>query len=345
MLSHPLLFWGQGQLMNTMPTNIPVFTISLDFELYWGIFDKVPLQARERYFATTRRVIPQMLAMFEAQQVQVTWATVGMLFARDWEEWRAAIPAQQPGYQNPQLSAYRLMELYGQDRQWQECFFAPELVRQIHETPYQEMATHTFAHYYCQEAGQTLEQFRADLQAAQRIAAQQGMALRSLVFPRNQYNEDYLRVCCEAGITSVRSNPKDWFWEQTVEDKLANRIFRTGDAYLPLGKRTSFPLSSLKPKEGQPLAIPASRFLRPVDGKRDALNKLRLRRILSEMTEAAKRKECYHLWWHPHNFGSYPERSMADLKIIIAHYKKLEIEYGMQSLSMQGVMEYVTGAK
>ncbi|PVY43020.1 polysaccharide deacetylase family protein [Pontibacter virosus] len=325
-----------------MPNNIPVFTISLDFELYWGIFDKVPLSERKQYFQNTRRVIPEMLAIFEQQQVQVTWATVGMLFAKDWTDWTTAIPALRPSYHNDHLSAYRLKEEFGRDCSLNNFFFAPELVEQIKQTIYQEMATHTFAHYYCQEAGQTLDQFRQDLQAAQGIAARQGMRLESLVFPRNQYNEQYLSVCREEGIKTVRSNPSDWFWKQTVEDKLSKRIFRTGDAYLPLGKRTSFPLSSLKLKEGLPLAIPASRFLRPVNGKRDILNKLRLQRILSEMTVAAKRKECYHLWWHPHNFGSFPERSMADLRIIIEHYKKLQEQYGMQSMSMRGIYEYLT---
>lgn len=326
-----------------MTNDIPVFTISLDFELYWGIFDKVPLQERKEYFAYTRKVIPQMLTLFEQQQVQVTWATVGMLFVKDWNDWTNAIPKLRPSYHNGQLSAYRLREEFGRDGSVNDFFFAPELVQQIHQTPYQEMATHTFAHYYCQEAGQTLEQFRQDLQAAQGIAARQGMKLESLVFPRNQFNEQYLRVCREEGIKTVRSNPSDWFWKQTVKDTLSNKIFRTGDAYLTLGKRTSFPLSSLKMAEGLPLSIPASRFLRPVDGKRDILNKLRLKRILNEMTEAAKRKECYHLWWHPHNFGSYPERSMDDLKIIIDHYKKLEHQYGMHSMSMRSIYEYVTG--
>lgn len=326
-----------------MIKDISAFTISLDFELYWGIFDKVPLADRKGYFENTRRIIPEMLALFEQQQVQVTWATVGMLFAKDWTDWTTAIPALRPSYHNDQLSAYRLKEEFGRDSSLNNFFFAPELVEQIKQTIYQEMATHTFAHYYCQEAGQTLDQFRQDLQAAQGIATRQGMKLQSLVFPRNQFNEAYLRVCYEEGINTVRSNPGDWFWKQTVEDKLSKRIFRTGDAYLPLGNRTSFPLSSLKLKEGFPLAIPASRFLRPVDGKRDILNKLRLQRILSEMTVAAKRKECYHLWWHPHNFGNYPERSMADLKVIIEHYKKLEEQYGMQSMSMRGIYEYVTG--
>ncbi|GHA53394.1 polysaccharide deacetylase family protein [Pontibacter akesuensis] len=322
-----------------MIQNIPVFNISLDFELYWGVFDKVPLEEKQQYFSNTRNVIPQLLELFAQEEVHVTWATVGMLFAQDWEEWQELAPLEKPTYINRRLSAYSQKALHGQ-QELQPFFFAPELVKQVAEAPHQELATHTFCHYYCKEEGQTIVQFRSDLQAAKQIAARLNAPMRSLVFPRNQYNEEYLKVCLEEGITSVRSNPKDWFWKDTVQDKLLNKIFRTGDGYFSLGQRTSFPLSSLSREKGMPLSIPASRFLRPV-GNKPFLNELRLKRILKEMTEAAKRKECYHLWWHPHNFGDFPEQSMADLKVIINHYKKLQEQYGMVSMTMQEIQEYV----
>lgn len=321
---------------------IPVFTISLDFELYWGVFDKVVLENRKQYFQNTRAIVPELLNLFTREEVHVTWATVGMLLADNWQDWQELQPAQKPTYENSQLSAYRMRDVYASKTELDVNFFAPELVAQVAQTPFQELATHTYCHYYCKEQGQTLEQFRADLQAAKRIANAKGLpAPASLVFPRNQFNQEYLRVCFEEGITSVRSNPKDWFWKDTVEDKLLNKIFRTGDGYLPLGQRTSFPLPALEQEAGMPLAIPASRFLRPVNGTRDFLNNLRLQRILNEMTEAAKRKECYHLWWHPHNFGDHPEKSMADLRSIISHYKQLQQQYGMVSMTMQEIQAYV----
>ncbi|AKD01945.1 polysaccharide deacetylase family protein [Pontibacter korlensis] len=322
--------------------NIPTFTISLDFELYWGVFDKVALDIKQSYFSNTRRIVPELLALFAQEEVHVTWATVGMLFARNWKEWQEYQPVQQPTYANKQLSAYRLQELYSQNSPMSTSFFAPELVKHIASTSYQELATHTYCHYYCNEQGQSLDQFREDLRSAKRIASVKDLpAPTSLVFPRNQFNQQYLKVCFEEGITSVRSNPKEWFWRDTVEDKLLNKVFRTGDGYLPLGQRTSFPLSSLEHVEGMPLAIPASRFLRPVIGSKPLLNRLRLTRILNEMTEAAKRGECYHLWWHPHNFGDYPEQSMTDLQVIIRHFKQLQQQYGMVSMTMREIQAYV----
>lgn len=324
-----------------MLKDIPAFTISLDFELYWGVFDKVALADRISSYDNTRRVIPQMLSLFEREKVYVTWATVGMLFAKDWEDWAASVPAVVPTYEKEALSSYRLKETYSKDKQLDSYFFAPELVDQIRNTPYQEMATHTFSHYYCREGGQDLVQFKYDLQAARRIAARLGIELHSLVFPRNQLDEPYLKICAEEGIKTVRSNPVDWFWNMDIAEKPMKRLFRAADAYLPVGTKTSYKLSSLTLKDGLPLSIPASRLLRPVHSGKKLLNTMRLKRILREMTAAAKAKECYHLWWHPNNFGGDPVQSMIDLEIIIKHYKMLEAKWGMASMSMLGVYNYI----
>jgi peptidoglycan/xylan/chitin deacetylase (PgdA/CDA1 family) len=320
--------------------NIPVFTISLDFELYWGIFDKVPLEYRTEYFANTRRIIPELLSIFESNQIHVTWATVGMLFNSNWEEWTATLPELVPSYANSKLSAYHLIEKFGRNNSLNKYFFAPELIAQIQNTSFQELASHTYSHYYCNEAGQLIEEFRQDLKAAQKLALRSGQTLSSLVFPRNQYNESYLKVCLEEGIKTVRSNPKDWFWNTSTPDDMPRKLFRTGDAYFPLGKKTYFQFSTLTIKDGIPLAIPASRLLRPVH-KSPILNKLRRDRIKSEMTEAAKSGSCYHLWWHPHNFGTQPDRSIAELKLILQHYKYLQETYGMQSMTMLEIYNYL----
>ena len=45
-------------------------------------------------------------------------------------------------------------------------FFAPELIRSIHETKGQEIGTHTYSHYYCLEDSQNEIQFENDLDSA-----------------------------------------------------------------------------------------------------------------------------------------------------------------------------------
>lgn len=286
-----------------------------------------------------------MLSLFEKYHIHATWATVGMLFHQSKQELLNNAPAERPAYAEQKLSAYHFIEQVGIGHSEQDdpFHFAPSLISKIQSTPHQEIGTHTFAHYYCNEAGQNQEQFREDLRAAKRIASRQGIELRSLVFPRNQFNDQYLKVAFEEGITSVRSNPRDWFWQidSTQEESLWKRLNRGLDAYFPVGKANTYALNSIAVKAGFPICIPASRLLRPYRPNELVLNDLKIKRIQSEMTRAAKQGEVYHLWWHPHNFGHYPNESIAALTTILKHYQNLKEQYGMQSCTMRELTDLV----
>jgi peptidoglycan/xylan/chitin deacetylase (PgdA/CDA1 family) len=327
-----------------------IFTISLDFELHWGGFEKWQLKTQDighktqdyaQYFLNTRQAIPQMLGLFKKYNVHVTWATVGMLMHETKKELQENTPQIKPSYQTENLSAYHYIEHVGiGEREEDDPFhFASSLVKQIINTPHQELGTHTFAHFYCNEAGQTVDQFRADLQAAQRVAAKFNQRLTSLVFPRNQFNDAYLKVCYEEGITSVRSNPLDWFWKinSTQNEGMWKRLNRGVDAYFPLGNKNTYPLSSVDVREGFPLCLPASRLLRPYRPKEFFLNRLKIKRIKEEMHRAAIHNEVYHLWWHPHNFGHYPQESLEALEEILKAYQHNANQSDMRSLSMSEI--------
>ena len=310
--------------------------ISLDFELLWGVFDKVDYKEKENYFQNTRKVIPEILNVFSEFQIHSTWATVGMLFSKNWEEWRENSPDILPNYKNSALSAYD----YGKSIESPETeffCFARDVIQQIQDTPNQEVGTHTYSHYYCLEEGQTLSSFKADLEKAIGVAEQMGIKLKSLVFPRNQFNEDYLKVCFDLGIVNVRSNPTDWYWKHTQNDTLTNKIFRTGDAYFGLNNKSykliDIPLELDKEK---PLAQKASRLLRSYNTNL-VLNNLKLKRIKSEMTTAAKNNEIYHLWWHPHNFGNNPNLNLKDLRKIFEHFKYCQTKFGFKSANMREI--------
>jgi stearoyl-CoA 9-desaturase NADPH oxidoreductase len=96
---------------------------------------------------------------------------------------------------------------------------------------------------------------------------------------------------------AVRTNPRDWYWQETWQESWLKRSFRTADTLWPVGKRTSYAISSIQQTPGLPLEISASRFLRPHQSSRGILNDWRLSRVLNEMTRAARLGEVYHLWW------------------------------------------------
>lgn len=286
-----------------------------------------------------------MLRLFEKYEVHVTWATVGILFHKTKEELQKNFPVKKPTYEVQELSAYLYMQEkgIGENEDSDPFHFAAGLIAKINRTPFQELGTHTFAHFYCNEKGQNIEQFRDDLKAAQRVARTYGKHLRSLVFPRNQFNDEYLKVCFEEGITSVRSNPTDWFWkiDSTQSESILKRLNRGLDAYFPAGNKNTYSLSSIKPRQGYPICLPASRLLRPYHPKELFLNRLKIKRIQSELTKAAKSNEIYHLWWHPHNFGNYPAQSLRGLEEILKHYAYCRDKWGMQSLNMGELADLV----
>jgi peptidoglycan/xylan/chitin deacetylase (PgdA/CDA1 family) len=321
-----------------------IFTVSLDFELHWGVFDKRDRQAREACYKNTLRIVPQMLELFSKYDVHVTWATVGSLFAANRQEWETFSPSIEPDYAVEKYSAYKWVRQHGTDPQYQWAHFCPEEVEMIMKYPGQELATHTFSHYYCLEEQREKMAFDADLKAAVKAAVKFNAPMRSLVFPRNQFNPEYLKICYDNGIKTVRSNPDGWFWSPVTNGGagLMRRVFRTADAYIQVGGvRTSYPLSKIKITPGEPLQLPASRFLRPWSPKSELANKMRLRRSCQEIRIAAQKKEVYHLWWHPENFGDYPEQNLQSLEVLLKEFKKCQQKYGMTSWNMGEYDQYL----
>jgi peptidoglycan/xylan/chitin deacetylase (PgdA/CDA1 family) len=306
--------------------------ISLDFELLWGIFDLVDHKQKTGYFKNTLNAIPAILKEFDQYDIHATWATVGMLFNENWEEWEKNQPEILPEYVNSSLSAYNFGKSI-KDEDSEELVFAPELIRKISTTKGQEIGTHTYSHYYCLEEGQSKEQFTADLKKSIELAGKMDITLKSLIFPRNQFNQDYLKICAENGIENVRSNPSVWYWKNISSEKFLNKLVRSGDAYIPFGKK-SYSLQNLKEQKGFPLEQNASRFFRPVE-ENHILRKLKLERIKKEITWAAKHGEIYHLWWHPHNFGNSRKESMLVLRSILEHFNYCRKKFNFQSANMQ----------
>ena len=208
------------------------------------------------------------------------------------------------------------------------------MIRSIQEHPAHEVGCHTFSHYYCLEKGQTEAQFEADLQAAREAAATFGIDLRSFVFPRNQYNANYLSICRTHGITAYRGNEEGWLYAaRNGEDEgLVRRAFRLLDTWIDLSGPNchSFPDAM----DGLPFNIPSSRFLRPWNSRWSALEGLRLRRITRAMDHAARSGKIFHLWWHPHNFGMNLDRNLDFLKQVLAHFSSLREMHGFRSMTM-----------
>lgn len=310
--------------------------ISLDFELHWGLRDHLPADAPySRSILGGRAAIPRILQVFERFGIAATWATIGMLFAHNRQELTDFFPLVRPRYHQRRFDPYR--EDIGRNESEDPLHFAASLLEIIRETPRQEIGSHTFSHYFCLEDGQDAAAFRADLESAQRIAsATLGLKLRSLALPKNQFNPRYAAIIRAAGFRCYRGNQPGGMYAATDTQGAASlpaRAARLADAYLPLAP-DRFPVwQDVRPQLGLS-SIPATRFLRPYYPRWKHLDALRALRIKAGLRAAARHGQIYHLWWHPHNFGAYPDESLGFLADILEEFRVLRDQFGFQSMSM-----------
>ncbi|MES2417267.1 MAG: polysaccharide deacetylase family protein [Bacteroidota bacterium] len=316
--------------------NHPIFTISLDFEMMWGVFDKRSINTYGSNILGSVSVIPKMLALFEKYNVHATWAVVGCLHFNNLSLLSAHLSKNEINYCNSKLSAYK-HGLTIDEGDYLNYYSAPELIKKIAQTPGQEIGSHTFSHYYCLEPGQTIASFSDDLRQSIDISAVHGYSTKSIIFPRNQYSTEYLKACKNMGVVTYRGNENNRLQTPRNQDKLSLsiRLLRLIDSYLNLTGSNDHKIQS--PADDMPINVPSSSFFRPYNAKLKLLEWLKIRRIKNSMTKAAKNNSLYHLWWHPHNFGINQQQNLKQLEEILKHYSYLNKVYLMKSLNMNEI--------
>ncbi len=304
----------------------PFFTISLDFELFWGMRDVTSLKYYGKNILGGREAIPKILNLFEKESIRATWGVVGFITFSNKTDLLDSLPDYLPVYKDKKLNPYLGLDKIGKNEKEDPYHFGHSLVKQILETEGMEIASHSFSHFYCKEKNENEHSFDSDLKASLNSLNRLGVQPKSYIFCRNQYDKSHLRILKKNGFRVFRGNEKSMIFNPK-----ANRIIRATrmlDSYINLSGPN---LSDLSLKEGL-IDVPSSRFLRP--SQRKILDKLRLNRIFFSMTEAAKQNSGFHLWWHPHNFGLNLEQNLSILKKILNHFHYLSKKYNMQSLNM-----------
>jgi peptidoglycan/xylan/chitin deacetylase (PgdA/CDA1 family) len=316
--------------------------ISLDFELHWGVRDKCdPDGPYRENLLGARKAVPQILELFEEFDIAATWATVGFLFAESRREREEFSPVVRPQYADKRLDPYG--ERTGEDEDHDPLHYAASLIARIAKHSKQEIATHTFSHYYCQEPGDTREAFAADLSSAVAIARRRGIEVRSIVFPRNQFRLGYESVLKEAGVVCYRGNEPHWMYQPRPrsQETLAVRAPRLLDHYVSLSGSKVVRWEEIVRPSGL-CDVRSSMFLRPYSPQRKRLESVRLRRIAGGIRAAAEQRGIFHLWWHPHNFGANTKENLHFLREVLEVFASCRQANGMRSLTMHDVAALAT---
>jgi peptidoglycan/xylan/chitin deacetylase (PgdA/CDA1 family) len=321
--------------------------ISLDFELLWGVRDLYPADggAYRNNLVGARAAIPRILDLFVEFDIAATWATVGFLFAADRDEYDRYLPTHRPVYAEAGLSPFS--DQPGRSEADDPLRYAASLVEMIARRPRQEVGSHTYSHYYCLEAGHDPVSFRDDIASAVAIAKARGIDLKSMVFPRNQFNPDYVSIMAEAGITNCRSNAGGWFNRENDTRRYRRpdaRMGRLMDGYVPVSGDQVTRWNEI-PVVDSICWLPAGQLLRPYSPRLARLDPLRHRRITTSLRKAATEHGIYHLWWHPHNAGVFTDEYLAFLRRILEEFRRCRDRYGMRSLTMADTAEIVVGSR
>jgi peptidoglycan/xylan/chitin deacetylase (PgdA/CDA1 family) len=316
--------------------------MSLDFELHWGMRDRAPAtrEVAENLFAS-RAMVEKIANLFIQRKMRATWATVGMLFASSGNEVERFRPSLRPAYLRPELDPYA--EPIGVTEEEDPLHLAGSLVDWLSRAPGQEVASHTFSHYYCLEHGQDAAMFRADLDAAHALAESRNIRLKSLVLPRNQWRTDLADVVLDSGFECYRGPQPGWATRSRRDGEGGSlvRAARLAETYAgrPL---CTFDWQCIMEPSGL-CNVPASAFLRPFSPSTRVLEPLRWARLLAGLRDAARRGRIMHVWWHPHNFVAHPDANLAFLSRLFDEVDRLRRSDGLCSSTMGDVNDAVRG--
>lgn len=310
------------------------FVVSLDFEGLWGSIGGLS-EGTVRGFANRvskdDEVVSKLLALFTKYDIHCTWAVVGALACKDKDEVLALLK-KDVRYDVWNLSIKEYVRAI--DRP--EVYFFPKLIAQVRDTAGQEIGSHTFIHFYANEKGATVDMLRQEMELSRKVMDGLWIKARTLIMPRNQVEGLDNEVLKDTGFTVVRGRAGG-----PLKPVMVKKVLNFADAYFPLIRRP-FTLSDIG-KDGIQ-NVKASILFRPYFKKLAFLEPLKLLRIKLAMKRAAKRSECFHLWFHPHNVANDMDRNFETLEKIFKYYQKLNIKYCMQSVTMaecaEKAMEY-----
>ena len=322
-----------------------IFCISLDFELMWG---GIELWSSDGYGQTNIRQVPQvierLLLLFEKYGVHATFGAVGFVMYKDVEDLKRSLPFHIPSYERKECSPYNDGYIEQIDKKNASLYFAHNLVHKIAQSEGMEIGSHTFSHFYCWEKGQNKLEFKTDIEKSVEIAQREGFQMDSIIFPRNQVQDEYLSICSENGYKAYRGCAKKYYKNKTGVGGLIQKVLRFIDNYLPISGSTSFRYSEIEYHHGM-FNIPASRFLRPFSKRLSFLENCRVSRIKREIRLAALKGEIYHIWWHPHNMGCNIDENFHILEEILRFYKECHELHGMVSMNMGEIANYMQSQK
>lgn len=309
--------------------NRGTMVLSLDFELSWGRFDKMPIDKLESDSLVERKTIRRLLALMDQYEIPATWATVGHLMLD-------RCTRDSGGHAHPEIRPHaRYSWMPFEWFRFDPCteashapaWYAPDIVEWIRSSKVRhEIGSHSFGHIYYGDSECTPEMAEADLEAAIETATRRGVELRSFVFPRNRVG--HLDVLQKCGVKAYRGqDPMMRGWGK-------GPLLRAVHFWHQLWGLPPEPVCAEEVLPGL-WNIPGNQFFMPKVGVRRLIPMVcQVRRVKAGINQAIERNELYHLWFHPFNLNHKPNVMFSGLERIFRYAKRLRAEGMLDILTM-----------
>lgn len=311
------------------------FIISLDCEMLWGMRDHAD---KSSVYGSSVLAghdnMKNLLYLFEKYDIHATWAFVGMCLLENKDEIIKHSAERRPSYQNRRLNNYSYIEKDYEEEGTDNYYYSGDMAGFVAQFPNQEIATHTFSHYYCLEKGQKKEEFEEDLKCSLLTMEEKLNEYPvSIIFPRNQVNSDYLSILENYGICRYRGKQKYRSTNKNVFGKVNRALFR----YFTIPAFSCTYKIEKQIRDRKLLNIPSTSFFEIYNGKNERMAKRYITVFKNVMTLAARTGRTVHLCFHPHNLGQYTSINMERLEELLGHYSYLNKKYGFKSCSMREI--------
>lgn len=307
---------------------VGIFILSLDTEIAWGTYGEKSLKRSAHCFENYRPLVRRLIDLLDRYEIPATWAVVGHLFlARcdghpDLLQPHYAWADKSDSARDPKSMLTRAPWYYGSD--------VIDMIRCARVN--HEIGTHTFTHIIAGDPAVTPEIWASQMRKTVSIHADQGLELRSIVYPRNLVN--YMDTLPDYGIIAYRGEEESWY--RHFPKTLARACHY-------LDRAIGFPPPTYDPRTlrvGERLVnLPASQFLMTYDGVRRWIpTASRVRQARLGIRNSVNNGHIYHLWFHPFNLGT-GEGMFTALEQILAEVSRQR----MRVMTMQQAAEWILG--
>ena len=315
--------------------------LSIDTEMAWGMVHRHGVKENERAYARTREAVDGLLELLDKYEIRATWAMVGHLMLRSC--------APEGGVKHPDVArpdySWFAEDWFEQDPASgvddAPFWYGPDILEQIRacRVP-QEIGSHSFSHITVGDPGYSREAFATELAKCNELAAERGLELKSFVYPRNIVG--HTDVLAEFGFTSYRGDAPCWY------DGYGHFAWRIGhkiDNFLPHSPPVVLPV-----KEGGVWNIPASYYYPHSEPRWNDWGRLmplwlRTRKIIRGVRKAQKQQRIFHLWFHPYNIASNPERLLKGLDRVLSNVAEQKAAGALDVLSMGDLAEQLSASE